>query len=59
MNRPCPVPHRRGLRIAAAGLHAACSQDDGLADAVNMSAGKVTNRAVAETFGMPFEPFQP
>jgi hypothetical protein len=30
-----------------------------LANAVNMTAGKVTNRAVAETFGLPFTPYDP
>ena len=55
----CNVTFPYALRIANAGLHAACTRDAGLAEAINMFAGKLTNRAVAETFGMPFEPFEP
>ena len=39
------------------GLGAACVADPGLAEAINMHRGQVTNRAVAETFGLPFTPF--
>ncbi len=55
----CNVTFPYVLRIAEQGIHAACAQDAGLAEAVNMFAGKMTNRAVAETFGMPFETFEP
>ncbi len=55
----CNVTFPYALRIANSGIQAACAADAGLADAVNMFAGKVTNRAVAETFGMPFEEFSP
>lgn len=55
----CNVTFPYALRIANNGIQAACAADPGLAEAVNMFGGKVTNRAVAETFGMPFEEFQP
>ena len=53
----CNVTFPYALRIANLGLAAACAQDPGLAEAVNMHAGQVTNRAVAETFGMEFQEF--
>ncbi len=55
----CNVTFPYVRRIATKGLAAACAADPGLAQAVNLHAGKVTNRAVAETFGMPFEAFTP
>ena len=55
----CNVTLPYALRIAEHGIAAACVQDPGLQHAVNMHAGKLTNRAVAETFGMPFEEYQP
>lgn len=54
----CNVTFPYALRIANIGLTAACRENPGLAHAVNLSGGKVTNRAVADTFGMPFEEFQ-
>lgn len=45
------------LRLANKGLQAVCAADAGFAHAVNMHARQVTNRAVADTFGMPFVPF--
>lgn len=48
----CNVTFPYVRRIASQGLAAACKADPGLAQAVNMHAGKVTNKAVAETFGM-------
>lgn len=48
----CNVTFPYVRRIATKGLVAACAADPGLAQAVNLHAGKVTNRAVAETFGM-------
>jgi alanine dehydrogenase len=45
------------LRIANVGLKAACAADPGLTEAVNMYAGKVTNRAVADTFDLKYVPF--
>jgi alanine dehydrogenase len=50
----CNVTFPYALRIANLGLAAACAQDPGLAEAVNMQAGQITNRAVAETFDMMF-----
>jgi len=50
----CNVTFPYVLRIANDGLHAACQKDPGLAAAVNMVNGRVTNQAVAETFGLPF-----
>ncbi|MBM4077638.1 MAG: alanine dehydrogenase, partial [Planctomycetes bacterium] len=46
-------------RIATLGLTSATSSDPGLANAVNIHRGHITNRPVAETFGLPFTPFQP
>jgi alanine dehydrogenase len=44
------------LRIANRGLREACAADPGLAEAVNVHQGRVTNRAVAETFGLSWTP---
>ena len=44
------------LQLANLGLAEACRRDPGLARAVNMHAGKVTNRPVAETFGLEYTP---
>ncbi|MFO0974573.1 MAG: alanine dehydrogenase [Phycisphaerae bacterium] len=44
------------VRIATRGWKAACKEDAGLANGVNMADGKVTNKPVAETFGLPFTP---
>ncbi len=46
-------------KLARHGLQAACSLDKGLATAVNMHAGQVTNQAVAGTFGLPYVPLTP
>ncbi|HEX4070064.1 MAG TPA: alanine dehydrogenase, partial [Planctomycetaceae bacterium] len=53
----CNVTFPYALRIADQGLQAACAADPGLTEAVNMHAGKVTNRAVAGTFGLRYQPF--
>lgn len=53
----CNVTFPYALRIANDGLAAACAKDPGLADAVNMHRGQITNRAVAETFKMPYVEF--
>lgn len=53
----CNVTFPYVLRIANQGLHAACQKDPGLASAVNMVNGRVTNNAVAETFGLPFHEY--
>ena len=53
----CNVTFPYALRIANQGLQAACTADPGLTEAVNMHAGKVTNRAVAGSFGRRYQPF--
>ena len=56
----CNVTFPYVLRIAEQGLAAAAAQDPGLAHAVNMHEGKLTNRAVARTFShLPFEEYRP
>jgi alanine dehydrogenase len=52
----CNVTFPYALKIANLGLEAACAAEPGLTAAVNMHGGKVTNRAVAETFGMEYAP---
>jgi alanine dehydrogenase len=54
----CNVTFPYALRIANLGLRDACAKDPGLAEAINMHDGRVTNRAVAETFGMEFAEFE-
>jgi alanine dehydrogenase len=44
------------LQIARLGVQPALRQSPQLASAANVIAGRVTNEAVAETFGLPFEP---
>lgn len=44
--------------IANRGLESACKQNLGLCDAVNLHRGQVTNKAVAETFGMKYVPWK-
>jgi alanine dehydrogenase len=53
----CNVTFPYALRIANQGLTAASAADPGLTEAVNMHAGRVTNRAVAETFGLKYTAF--
>ena len=55
----CNVTFPYVLKIAKFGLAAACAADTGFAHAVNMYGGAITNRAVAETFGLPFVEFRP
>lgn len=55
----CNVTFPYALRIANDGLHAACAKDDGLATAVNMHAGRLTNRAVADTFDIEYSEYDP
>ncbi len=43
------------LRLAERGVRAACADDEGLAHAVSMVDGRLTSRAVAETFALPFD----
>jgi len=53
----CNVTLPYVLRLANLGLVGATSADAGLANAVNLHKGRVTNRPVAETFGLPFTAF--
>jgi alanine dehydrogenase len=43
------------LRIAAAGIEKAAAKSPPIARAINMHAGAVTNRPVAETFDMKYD----
>lgn len=52
----CNVTLPYVLKLATYGLAGACNHDPGLAHAVNVHAGKITNQAVAETFGMEYVP---
>ena len=53
----CNVTFPYAQRIANDGIRAAAAKDPGLAAAVNLYRGKVTNKAVADTFRMPYTPF--
>jgi len=55
----CNVTFPYALRIAEHGIHGASALDSGLAAAVNTFAGKVTNQAVADTFGMEYTEYDP
>jgi len=44
------------LRLANKGWKVACKEDPGLAQGVNMDHGKVTNKPVADYFGLPLSP---
>ena len=50
----CNVTFPYALRIAQHGIDGASALDPGLAAAVNMFDGKITNLAVADTFGMGY-----
>lgn len=54
----CNVTLPYVLKIAELGLHQAATADEGIAHAVNMHAGNVTNQAVADTFGLECSPFK-
>ncbi len=55
----CNVTLPYVLRLANQGLAAATTADPGLANAVNLHKGRITNRPVADTFGLPFTAFAP
>ncbi len=55
----CNVTFPYALRIANDGIAAACRRDEGLAHAVNMHAGRLTNQAVAQTFDMAYSAYEP
>jgi alanine dehydrogenase len=44
------------LQIANRGIHDAARELAPIASAINIRSGAITNRAVAETFGMPYKP---
>jgi alanine dehydrogenase len=48
------LPYAR--RLAGLGYKRAAAEDPGLALGINIQEGRVSNRAVAETFGMEFQP---
>ena len=47
------------LRLADLGYLEAARQDPGIAEGVNMAEGRITNRAVADTFDMEYAPLKP
>ena len=49
----CNVTFPYVQKLADQGLEGTCSKTPGMREAVNMLNGQVTNRAVAETFGLP------
>jgi len=53
----CNVTFPYVMKMVKEGLHAACQKDPGLAAAVNMMNGQVTNQPVAETFGLKYIPY--
>jgi alanine dehydrogenase len=55
----CNVTFPYVMRLAQHGLQTATARDPGFAHAVNLHAGRITNQAVAETFGLPFTAFVP
>jgi alanine dehydrogenase len=52
----CNVTLPYVMQIAASGWRSIAAALPGVAEGVNIDAGKVTNRAVAETFGLPYSP---
>ncbi|MBC8115133.1 MAG: alanine dehydrogenase [Candidatus Saccharimonas sp.] len=55
----CNVTLPYVLRLANLGLAGATAVDPGLANAINLHKGHITNRPVADTFGLPFTAFVP
>lgn len=55
----CNVTFPYVMQIAQRGLHPAAALDPGLANAINMYDGKLTNKAVADTFGIPYVAYEP
>jgi alanine dehydrogenase len=53
----CNVTLPYALKLANQGWRAVAEQSPGIAQGINIVAGQVTNRAVAETFGLPFIPW--
>ncbi len=55
----CNVTLPYAFKIAEHGIETATDKDPRLISAVNIHQGKVTNRAVAATFDLDYEPFAP
>ncbi len=51
----CNVTLPYALQLANKGVERAAKESKAIADAVNIMDGEVTNRPVAETFGMPYK----
>ena len=47
------------VTLANDGFEKATHDDPGLAAGINIAYGKITNKPVAEAFGLPFEPYAP
>ncbi len=52
----CNVTLTYVLQLAKLGWQGLAAADPGVAEGVNISRGRVTNRAVAQTFGLPLHP---
>jgi alanine dehydrogenase len=52
----CTLPYAR--KIARLGWKDACNQNDAVLHGLNVAAGRILNRAVAETFGKPCAAFE-
>lgn len=46
------------IALAEKGWEKACHEDEGLAEGLNVVQGKVTFKAVADTFGLPYSPWK-
>jgi len=53
----CNVTLPYVMQFAQHGWKAVCDRDSGVAEGVNINEGRVTNRAVAATFGLTYRPF--
>jgi alanine dehydrogenase len=54
----CNATLSYAVKIAGKGFEKAFAEDAGLADGLNVHAGRVTNAPVAEAFGLKYEPFK-
>ena len=55
----CNVTLPYAVSMASSGIAAACANDPGLVNAVNMHDHRLTNQAVAETFNLPYTEYNP
>jgi len=53
----CNVTLPYVLQMARHGWRNLAGSDRGVAEGVNIDQGRVTNKAVAATFGLPYHPF--